>query len=111
MTNNNNLTAPAHSAPLIKRMLQGAAIGLVLIGSFLIRVNHPHPDWGQYWMVRPLIITPMAGAAGAVFFYLTDGIRQQGGWKKISASVLSLLVFIIALWMGIVLGLNGTLWN
>ena len=62
-------------------------------------------------MVRPLIIMPMAGVAGAVFFYLTDGIRQRGGWKKVAISILSLFVFMTALWMGVVLGLNGTMWN
>jgi hypothetical protein len=40
-----------------------------------------------------------------------DHFRARGGWIKIVANIVSLLGFIIALWMGTVLGLDGTLWN
>lgn len=33
------------------------------------------------------------------------------GLNKIAATILSVIIFIIGLWMGIVLGLDGTLWD
>lgn len=62
-------------------------------------------------MVRPLIIVPIAGAGGALFFHLMEPFRYEGGWQKIVATFLSLIVFIVALWLGTVLGLAGTYWN
>lgn len=111
MAINNVIIPNKHAASLAKRMLQGAAIGLAVITTFLIGVKYPHPEWGSFWMARPLFVTPLAGAAGAVFFYLTDGIRAQGGWRKAATIFISGIVFIIAIWMGIVLGLAGTLWH
>ncbi len=112
MTTNNNLTMTTiHRIPLAKCLLAGASIGLLVILVFILPVENPHPDWPKYWMIRPLLVTPFAGAMGGLFFYLADKWRWQGGWKKVLANVASLLVFLFGLWMGIVLGLDGTLWN
>lgn len=112
MTLRNNLAAPLiHRAPLGRRMAQGAAIALVLISIFLLGVHNPNPAWPRLWMVKPLLIVPCAGAMGGVFYYFMDHLRFQGGWKNVLATLLSVLGYIIALWLGTVLGLNGTLWN
>jgi hypothetical protein len=112
MTQKNNPEAPSiHSASLGKRMFIGAAIALSLITCFLLSAGTPDPAWGKFWMIRPLIIVPLAGACGGMFYHLMDTFRYQGGWKKIAANVLSIVVFIIGLWVGTVLGLNGTMWN
>jgi membrane associated rhomboid family serine protease len=62
-------------------------------------------------MVRPLVITPLAGAAGGVWYFLMDYLRYQGGWKTMVAYALSFIGLFIALWVGIVLGLVGTMWH
>jgi hypothetical protein len=112
MTQKDNLTTkPIHPAPLGKRMLVGAAIALFLIAAFLSRAGDPDPEWPRFWMIRPLIIVPAAGAMGGLFYYLMDNIRYQGGWRRILADILSLIVYIIGLWLGTVLGLDGTMWN
>lgn len=112
MTKPNNSTAQLiHPVSLGKRMLQGAGIGLILILFFVLSVGEPNPEWGKLWMIRPLIVVPLAGAMGAVFYYFMDHLRSQGGWKKVLAIIVSLIVFIIALWLGVVLGLDGTLWD
>jgi hypothetical protein len=112
MTHVNNLTTqPNQSSSLIKPILIGAGIALIVISIFLMGVKHPHPAWGKLWMIKPLIITPLAGASGGVFYYLLKPLRLQGGWKMILGYAISFIGFIIALWLGIVLGLNGTLWN
>lgn len=104
-------TKSIHSTSLGKKMLLGAGIALLLITFFLLDAGEPRPEWSKLWRVRPLIIVPMAGAMGGVFYHLMDNLRYQGGWKKILANVLSLVVFIIGLWLGSVLGLKGTYWH
>lgn len=112
MTARNNLTTQhIHSASLGKRMLQGGGIALVLITAFLISAGEGNPNWPKYWMIRPLIIVPLAGAMGGLCYYFLDHLRYQGGWMKVLAYILSFLVYIIGLWMGTVLGLDGTWWD
>jgi hypothetical protein len=110
MTDNNNLTAKPFP-PLAKRMLIGASIGLVLIAAFLFSAGEPNPAWPTFWMIKPLIMVPLAGSCGGLFYHLMDPIRNKGGWKKILINAFSVLVYIIGLWLGTVLGLNGTMWN
>ena len=111
MAGRNNTTKPIHQAPVGRRMLTGAAIALILIIAFLFGADTPDPYWPKLWIIKPLIIVPAAGAMGGLFYHLMDSLRYQGGWKRILANILSLLVYIIALWMGTVLGLNGTYWD
>jgi hypothetical protein len=112
MTQGNTLTVqPINQSSLIKCMLVGAAITLTLIAIFLLGVKHPKPEWGSLWMVKPLIIVPLAGAAGGAFFYLVGTLRLQGNWGRILTFIIGIIGFIIAFWLGSVLGLNGTLWN
>jgi len=112
MTLTNDLTKPSiHPVALWKLMSLGAVIALALIIFFLLQVKHPDPSWPKYWMVRPLIIVPFAGAMGGLCFYILDFLRIQGGWKKIVANVLSFFICLVGLWLGFVLGLDGTLWD
>ncbi len=100
-----------HSRPASVRMLQGAGIALFLIVLFLSGVNNPDPSWGKYWMIKPLLVVPMMGAMGGLFYYYMDHLRQMDGWIKIAAYLISIIGYFVAVWMGSVLGLNGTLWN
>lgn len=112
MTNQGSFNRPSiHGASLTTRMLQGASIAFVLISVFLFTVDNPNPAWPKYWMVRPLMIVPAAGAMGGLLFYLMDYVRAMGGWKKPVAYIISILGYVVALWMGTVVGLDGTLWN
>ncbi len=96
---------------LLKRMLIGGAIGLTVMMIFLSGVDQPDPAWTKYWIIRPLIVITFAGAGGGAFFHLMNPIRLKGGWKKITAVFLSMLVFIFCLWIGSIMGLDGTLWD
>lgn len=112
MTQNHNFKIfPINTASLIKRMLVGASIGLILISIFLIGAGDPNPEWGKLWYIRPLIIVPLAGAMGGVFNYFVAQQDFKHGLVKGLAIIFSLIVFIIGLWLGIVLGLDGTYWN
>ena len=94
-----------------KPVLTGAAIALTLISALLLTVKDPNPEWPKLWILRPLIIVPIAGAMGGLFYYIMGPLRYQGGWKKIIAVTISLIVYFIGLWMGTILGLDGTLWD
>lgn len=96
---------------IVKRMLIGAVIGLIVISFFIFSVDQPNPEWGKFWRVRPLIITPLAAAFGILSFYLKDLLQPKTTVLVIVVYVISTLAFIVALWLGIVLGLDGTMWN
>jgi hypothetical protein len=98
-------------ASVIKRMLIGAFIGFAIISFFVFSVKNPNPNWGSLWMIRPLIVTPLFGAVGMLFFYSPILFQIQVSWKKIITLIFSALAFIFCLWVGIILGLDGTLWN
>jgi hypothetical protein len=113
MAANNNFTVqPIDYASLRKRMAIGGTIALFLITVFIFpSMLEPKPDWPTLWMIRPLIVVPFAGATGGAcnYFLLRWGDKQ--GLNKTFVYILSVLIFIIGLWMGTVLGLDGTLWD
>lgn len=112
MTQDRNMETPLiHRGSMKKRMLQGAAIALTVISFFLIGNDGANHQWSKFWVIRPLIIVPIAGALGGVFYYYMDHLRHQGGWKNVLAIFVSLIGYLVILWVGIVLGLAGTLWD
>lgn len=108
MTQNNLTTQP--QASFVKPMLIGAGIALMVILFFVLGADNPNPAWGKYWMIRPLSITPTAGAVGGAFFVF---MNYQGyrGFNRTLAILLSIVVYVIGLWLGVVLGLDGTMWD
>lgn len=92
-------------------MLLGASIAFPIIALMVFSVNSPNPVWGTYWMIRPLIVTPIIGAFGILSFYLKDFIRPQSDVMALIVFIISFIAFAISLWMGTILGLVGTLWN
>jgi hypothetical protein len=112
MTPKNTLKLfPVDSASLIKRMLVGALIGLILISMFLAGTGEPRPEWGKFWMLKPLVMVPLSGAVGGAFNYFISKQEFNSSWVKLLAIIFSVIVFIVGLWMGTVLGLNGTYWD
>lgn len=96
---------------LIWRVLAVAAVAVMIIVFFVSGVNDPNPSWGQYWMVRPLVLVPLAGAGGGAVFHASRIIIRGEGLKNGLALLVGVLAYIVVLWMGIVIGLDGTLWN
>ncbi|CAN5500422.1 hypothetical protein BH23BAC1_BH23BAC1_25050 [soil metagenome] len=88
----------------------GAGIALLVIAFFVFGVDNPHPEWGKFWMIRPLIITPLAGAMGGAFYALME-YQSSRGFNRTMAVFLAIVVYVIVLWLGTVLGLAGTMWN
>jgi hypothetical protein len=48
---------------------------------------------------------------GDAFYYFMLHLSSRRGLNKSLAVLMSLICYIISLWLGIVLGLNGTMWN
>ena len=108
MTQNQTSSQPLLTA---RPILVGAAIGLVLISLFLISAGEPNPEWSPAWRIKPLLMMPFAGAMGGVFWCFMRYLSAQNRINSTVAILLSLVVFVVGLWMGFVLGLNGTYWN
>lgn len=111
MKDSNTATRTNEPVSIVKPVLIGATIGLILISFFLTGAGKPNPEWGKLWMLRPLIIVPLAGAMGGVFYYFMDYLSSYRDLNRTVAVILSLVVFIIGLFLGSVLGLDGTYWN
>ena len=111
MTQQHHLPAqPNHSASWVKPVLLGALIALLAISFFVFGVDEAKPEWGKFWMIKPLLITPLAGAMGGVFYAFME-YQSTRGLNKTVAILLSIVVYCIVLWLGIVLGLAGTMWD
>lgn len=106
--NAQNTGSTVHPVSLKKRILQGAGIALVLISLFLLSADEPHPGWHELWMLKPLLLVPIAGAMGGLFHCFMDHLRSQSGWIKVIAYNISITGYLFALWVGTILGLNGT---
>ncbi len=111
MTQRNELqTQPNQPVSLVKPILVGAGIALLVISFFVFGVDEANPAWGKFWMIRPLIITPLAGAMGGAFYSFMY-YQSSRGFNRTLAIISSLVVYFIGLWLGTVLGLAGTMWN
>lgn len=102
------LAQPINRTSLAIRMLVGGGIALFLVILFLVSADEPNPEWPRFWMLKPLIITPLAGAMGGFCSYV---LEQMLPGKKVVAVILSLIVYIIGFYMGFVLGMDGTFWD
>lgn len=96
---------------LAKSMLIGVIIAVLLMVLFLSGVQNADPSWGEYWKIRPLAVITFAGLMGGLCFYLITLYFANKGWNKFLAILISICVYIFGLWIGSVLGFDGTLWN
>ena len=111
MVHTQNSPTQENQPSLALPMMLGAGIALAIISLFVFGADNAKPEWGPLWMIRPLIVTPLAGATGGAFYYFMDRMRSKGQINGVVAIILSLVVYVIGLWLGIVLGLDGTMWD
>lgn len=103
-------TTGSKSASLLKPALIGGGIGLAIISIFIFGGGDPNQQWGPYWRIKPLLLTPIIAAISGVCAYPVANLKLQG-FLKIIAIVAAVIGFVAAVWIGIVLGLNGTMWD
>lgn len=99
------------TTPLLSYALPAALIGLIIIAIFVFPVTEPKPEWGTFWQIKPLLLTPLITAFGGVVYYFVKEWFLKKGWSSLLAIVLGAALFFLSLWLGIILGLNGTLWD
>lgn len=95
------------SKTLIKRALQGAALAFLLMSIFLIVVKKGRVDF-EPWEFLALASVTVGGACGGIFYNVMDIFRIQGGRKRLLANIVSVLVYIVGLYLSLVLSLNAT---
>jgi len=109
MNQNNSLSSKQiHQATLINHLLVGAGTAFFLILLFLFAAGEFDPSWANYWILRPLAIVPFAGAMGGIWYYF---INSHIFPNKVLSVIIGILGYFIVLWMGFVLGLDGTMWD
>lgn len=96
---------------ILKTAAGGWVAGLGLISLFVFGINDPAPEWGSYWQVRPLLLTPVIAGTGAGFAYLLFNRGGGSAGRKLLFTVLAASSFLFCLWIGVILGLDGTLWD
>lgn len=99
------------SPALGRRMLIGAGIALVLISIFVLGAGEGRPGWGPYWQIKPLLLTPFIGAMIGLCYDFTEPLRRLSGWPGKLFLGLTFLAYAAGLWIALVLGLNGTMWD
>lgn len=98
-------------AAIAKTMVIGLIFGLAIISLFVFTVSSPKEEWGNNWRMQPLILTPMIVAFGSLAFLANRIFKPQTKTAKTLLLIASIIAFIFSIWIGIVIGLNGTLWN
>ncbi|MCD8539566.1 MAG: potassium transporter KefB [Leadbetterella sp.] len=98
-------------AVVLKAAAGGWLTGLCLICLFVLGVKDADPGWGSYWQIRPLLLTPLIAGAGAGFAGFLFARRKGSSFHQVFFALLAVAVFLFSLWIGIILGLSGTLWN
>jgi hypothetical protein len=98
MTQGNELqTQPIHRASPGQRMLQDAGIALVRDPAVPVFGGGNRPGMGKTMAGKPLIIVPVAGALGGIFYYFMDHLLYRGGRREAPAYLLSRTGYIVAL--------------
>ncbi len=109
-TTQTSILGSINKSSLIRSMLIGASIGICATLFFIIGAES-QPHWPNLWQIRPLIITPLAGAIGGGLCYAAIRFLRRERFNSAIAISLILIGYLITLWLGIVLGLDGTLWD
>lgn len=109
--NKKSAKEPLGAAQLSMAALTGVLIGFAIISFFVFGVDAPNPDWGSNWRIKPLILTPLASGLGAFLAYSFFKLGSRFGVNKAVAFILACIMFLVILWLGVVLGLNGTMWD
>lgn len=89
---------------LILPAFLGALVPACLL-TFLIIANSSNY---AVWMVFPLLLIPVGGAAGGIFFYLMGFLWFPKGSQKLIAILASILVYFVVVWLSSVLAFNFT---
>lgn len=64
------------------------------------------------WEFFPLITMTCGGTIGGIIYYMLVKVWFSNGWKKILATIFSILIFIALVWISLAAGFSATgLWD
>lgn len=92
----------------IKNLGLPALLGAFAPFSLLLFIILTKEDVLESWMLIPLILIPLGGALGGIFFYLMGFVWFLTGRKKLIAIIISTILYFVAIWMSAVIAFNLT---
>jgi len=95
----------------LKAFITGSGISLLITSAYILSVQYPKASWGTYWQIRPLIVGPLIAGLGMLTTFLILKYLSSRQVSKVFAYPFAVLIFILSLWISMVLGFKGTLWN
>ncbi len=94
-----------------KRAWQGAAIGFVLLATWILLLIAKGEDFAG-WIVLPFVTVSIGGAGGGIFYYVVSHLWPAEGLKKVLLNVITAVVYFATLWLSLIAALNLTgQWN
>lgn len=93
------------------RMMIGCFSYFMVALFFITSVDIPNPIWPACWYVKPLIVLPINGLLCGLVTYIISKVIKGSNTLNFFSMLLQTLSFIVMLWLSIVLGFHGTLWN
>ncbi|MCH7402839.1 hypothetical protein ACFOUP_17065 [Belliella kenyensis] len=79
-------------------LLKATSIGAIIPILYLCFIILTKEETFEMWMLYPLIIIPIGGGLGAIFFYNMTFIWFREGVKRMFAFLLSAIVYGVMLW-------------
>ncbi|MFC3415464.1 hypothetical protein [Algoriphagus hitonicola] len=95
-----------------KELLLPALLGASLPLAWLLFIILTKGDLFETWMYYPLIIIPLGGSAGGIFFFLMGFKWFPKGNQKLVAVIFSTILYFVAIWISAVMAFAVTgHWN
>ncbi|WP_026956772.1 hypothetical protein [Algoriphagus vanfongensis] len=91
-----------------KSLLLPALLGAIIPSALLIFLIIANRDSYELWMALPLVIIPIGGAFGGIFFYMMGFHWFPRGNQKLIALIFSCIIYFICLWLFSVLAFSIT---
>ncbi len=92
----------------LKTLIAPALLGASAPFALLLFIILTKEDVFESWMWVPLILIPMGGAVGGLFFYLMGFVWFPKGNQKLIAVIFSTLLYFVAIWISAVIAFNFT---
>ena len=114
MNARNELQHSLSNNSLGKRAMQGAGIAAVLVIVFLSiifpigGVLNGKNFWQGIWQFFPLVTATVGGALGGIIYYLIVKTSYPDRWKKILATIVCLLIYVLLVWLSLIAGFSAT---
>jgi len=112
MTTKNETLRSLNYNSLGKHALYGAGITFVLAAIFLSIILsvgdllNGESFWKAAWLLVPLGTGVIGGTLGGSFYYLIVKWLNLTEWKKIMAIIISIMVYILLVWLSLIAGLS-----